>query len=96
MNTIIISFITIDTLYGGDPYKSGVNMTNVADISCGHTLLDILANTMLSDLHKILLTLEIHYGDVEQVENKHYAHVQLLDQYKEWTTLRRMKHRVTM
>ena len=31
------------------------------------------------------------YGDFAQVKNKHYLNVQLVDEYKEWSELRRMK-----
>ena len=35
----------------------------------------------------------LRYGDFDQVKNKHYTQLQLVDQYTEWTTLRRMKER---
>ena len=36
------------------------------------------------------LTCHLPYGDFPQVKNKYYTNLQLLDQYNEWTELRRM------
>ena len=36
-------------------------------------------------------TINIRRGDFEQVKNKYYTNLQLLDQYNEWRTLTRMK-----
>lgn len=36
-------------------------------------------------------TVDIRRGDFEQVKNKYYTNLQLLDQYNEWRTLLRMK-----
>ena len=33
----------------------------------------------------------IEYGALEQVRNKHYTNLQLIDQYNEWTELKRMR-----
>jgi hypothetical protein len=33
----------------------------------------------------------IECGTLEQVRNKHYTHAQLIDQYNEWTELKRMR-----
>jgi hypothetical protein len=41
--------------------------------------------------HLYALKTDITRGDFEQVKNKYYANLQLLDQYNEWLTLRRMK-----
>ncbi len=40
--------------------------------------------------HLYALKTDITRGDFEQVKNKYYANLQLLDQYNEWLTLRRM------
>jgi len=47
----------------------------------------------LSLVCKDLYSMQMHItrGDFEQVKNKHYANLQLLDLYKEWETLLRMK-----
>lgn len=37
------------------------------------------------------MQMDITRGDFEQVKNKYYANLQLLDLYKEWETLLRMK-----
>ena len=40
--------------------------------------------------HLYALKTDITRGDFEQVKNKYYANLQLLDQYNEWLALRRM------
>jgi hypothetical protein len=36
------------------------------------------------------------HGDFAQVQNKYYTNLQLLDQYREWNELRRMKQQGVM